>query len=133
MYFIIIAEAANLCSGLQIIETTGVHACPGRILTLECTVRGEVGDATVWNGTAFSGCDNNDIVLLHNRFGIGDLGRCNGGAITGRSIRIESNSLYISQLEVIITSDMIEKNIACARDDGTYSYTIGDYLINIGT
>ena len=111
-----------------------MHACLGKNLTLECTVHGDEGDSTVWQGTAFSGCNNDEITLIHNRFGReGASGVCNGGAISGRIVRVESNSSYISQLKVAITAEMVGKNIICNRDNGTiYTVTIGRYVIKIG-
>ena len=111
-----------------------MHACLGGNLTLECTVSGGDKDTTVWQGTAFSGCNNDEITLIHNRFGRvrGASGVCNNGAITGWSVRVENNSSFISQLEVTITAEMIGKNIICNRDNGTI-YTIGHHQINIGT
>ena len=109
-----------------------MHACPGKNLTLECTVHGDEGDNTVWQGTAFSGCNNDEITLIHNRFGReGASGVCNGGAISGRIVRVESNSSYISQLKVAISAEMVGKNIVCNHDNGTI-YTIGRYVIKIG-
>ena len=107
-----------------------MHACLGSNLTLECTVHGGKGDSTVWQGTAFSGCE---ITLLHIRFRQGTAGVCNSGAISGRSVSIENNSPYISRLRVAITAEMIGKNIVCNRDElnGTI-YTIGQHLIKIG-
>ena len=89
------------------------------------------GDTTVWQGTAFSGCE---ISLIHNRFSgpTGTSGACNN--ITGQSMRVESNSTYISQLEVTITLEMIGKNIVCNHDsiiNGTV-YTVGRHQLNIG-
>ena len=108
-----------------------MHACLGSNLTLECTVHGGEGDSTVWQGTAFSGCNSDEITLIHHRFGrVGAFGVCNGGAISGRIVRIENNS-YISQLRVAITAEMVGKNIICNRDNGTI-YTIGQHLIKIG-
>ena len=111
-----------------------MHACLRRNLTLECTISGGERDTTVWQGTAFSGCNNDEIALIHNRFGgvSGASGVCNSGAITGWSVRVENNSSYISQLEVTVTAEMIGKNIVCNRDNGTI-YTIGHHQINIGT
>ena len=73
---------------------------------------------TVWQGTAFRGCE---IVLLHLQFRgpTGTSGACSNGALTGRSMRVENNSTYISQLEVIIIPEMIGKNIVCNHDNGT--------------
>jgi hypothetical protein len=93
---------------------------------LECTVNGGgLGDATVWKGTAFSGCDGNEITLLHHRFirGMSTSAQCNTGHIkllTGRSVRVENNS-YISQLEVLVQpghDEMPLKSVTCAHDDG---------------
>ena len=119
-------------SELRIIGANGVHACLGSILTLECVVNGEIGDTTVWEGTAF-GADC-EIILLHLRFGgPGTFSQCNDGAITGQSMRVESNSIYISQLEVKVTAEIIGKDIICTHDNGTSNtVTIGRYPINIG-
>jgi hypothetical protein len=97
-------------------------------------VNGTVGDSTVWRGTAFSGCNINEITLLHLRFGNykeGTTGMCSNGDITGRSMRTEGN-LYISQLEIPFDPDMVGKSVVCAHDDGTRSYTVGSYLISAG-
>ena len=81
-------------------------------------MNGTLGDNTVWNGTAFSDCDKNEIVLIHNRFrdARGAVGQCNNGAILGQSMRVENNSfssnesLYVSQLVVVVQSEMIGAN-----------------------
>ena len=118
---------------LRIIGTNGMHACPGSIVTLECTVNGRIGDATVWTGTAFSDCDLSEITLLHIRYMEEEIttGTCSNGVITGRSLRIEGN-LYVSQLEIVVNPEMVGKSIVCAHDNGTSSYIIGSYLINTG-
>ena len=93
---------------------------------------GGPGGATVWRGTALN-CTMSDheIVLLHSRFELdtGTLRMCNNGAIVGRSLRVESNSGYISQLNVTVSSDMIGESIECAHDNGT-TETIGSLTIN---
>ena len=110
-------------------RTNGVHACPGRILTFECIVNGTSGDSTVWRGTAFSDCE---IILLHNRFENEEgTTTCSNSNITGRSVRIEG-SRYISQLEITVDPETVGKSVACARDDGSKSYTIGSYQISAG-
>ena len=123
-------------SKLRIIGADDMHVCPGSILTLECTVDGGRGDSTVWEGTALGDCE---IILLHHRFRrpTGTFGMCNNGAIIGQSVsevegNITSLRLYISQLEVAITADMIRMSIECTHDDGAV-HTIGHYRINIGT
>ena len=88
---------------------------------------GGPGGATVWRGTALN-CTMSDheIVLLHSRFesNTGTLRICNNGAIVGRSLRVENNSSYTSQLNVTVSSDMIGESIECAHDHGTTD-TIG--------
>ena len=86
-------------------------------------MNGGTGGTTVWKGTAFRDCGNNEITLIHNRFENGTSGDCNNGAITGWSMRVE-NSSYVSQLEVIVNSTMIGKGIACAHDNGSISTLI---------
>ena len=57
---------------------------------------------TQWNGTAFDCTNfNSEILLSHESFQNPDGANksCNGGQITGRSLRIENNS-YIFQLSV---------------------------------
>ena len=104
---------------------------------------GTSGGATVWKGTAFSGCGdiNNEITLLHHRFnGSGETNtsvQCTTGHITliGQSVRVENNS-YISQLEVVIKpgyDDMPLKNITCAHDDGISLTTIDIDSMTINT
>ena len=44
-------------------ELTTECACPGDILTYECTFTGVPGGATVWRGTAFD-CSLHEISLL---------------------------------------------------------------------
>ena len=112
---------------LRVNRINGIHACPGRILTFECIVNGTSGDSAVWRGTAFSGCE---ITLLHLRFD-GTTRTCSNSDITGRSVRIEG-SRYISQLEITINPETVGKSVACARDDGSKSYTIGSYQISAG-
>ena len=94
------------------------------------------GHSTVWKGTAFSGCNNNEIVLLHMRFwrAEGDSGQCNDGDITARSVGVESNgNSYISRLEVLLKpvhDEMIMKNVTCVHDDGETETEIGSIAIN---
>ena len=103
-------------------------------------MNGRKQDSTVWKGTAFSSCDTNEITLLHNRFkGVTNISaQCNDGHImlTGRSIRVENNSYYISQLEVMVkpASDnetiMIMKNVKCIHDHDGTDTVIGSMIIN---
>ena len=125
-------------SELRINEANGVHACSGRILTLGCIVNGRPSNSTVWRGTAFSGCDVNEITMLHLWFEIykkGITGTCSNGYVTGWSVRIdhEAGNLYISQLETAVDVEMGGKSVVCAHDNGTSSYIIGTYVINAGS
>ena len=105
-------------------------ACPGDILTYECTVAGDIGGITVWMGD-FLHCPNGrqKIQLFHSDFSNGQ-GReaystqmCNDGNVVGRIVSSENGSYtsYTSQLNVTITSDIVGpgKIIECAYDNGT--------------
>ena len=94
-------------------------------------MNGSIRDTTVWKGTAFSDCDNNEIVLLHNQFERA-AGRCNNGDILGRSIGVVNGS-YISQLEVMVESgpdQLIMKDIKCFHDNGAIEMIIDSITIN---
>lgn len=96
---------------------------------------GELGGITVWHGTAFN-CDvgADSINLLHSQFVSeeGAFGNCNGGAIRGKSLRIENNR-YISQLVVTLSSDMNGETIKCVYDNGRTTTLIGNYSIDLTT
>ena len=89
-------------------------------------MNGGADGSTVWMGSAFNGCDINEITLLHNRFQLQGVttAQCNSGQIsliTGRSMNIVENSSYISTLEVLVNpghDDMPVKTIQCAHDNG---------------
>ena len=124
------------------ISAKTISSCPWNInVTFECTVHGGEGDNTVWQGTAFNDCDNDEITLLHNRFGgEGTAGVCNNGTITGRSLNVtmgndSNHSIYSSQLVVIVRSGMIGKCIMCLHDDINYykNYIVGSAHLNINT
>ena len=93
--------------------------CPGEKLTYRCTVHGEATGATLWYGTAFSGCqqDPEEILLQHRHFTQpgGITGTCNNRNIVGQSLGVQGNS-YTSQLNVTITPDIVGKTITCAYD-----------------
>lgn len=109
-------------------------------IMFECIVNGDTRDSTLWQGSAFTDCNNNEIILLHNRFGKDDgtiPNRCNG-AMTVQSMRVENNSissnesqtLYISQLVVVVQPEMIGTNIECNYEDindtGSTNLNIGN-------
>ena len=91
--------------------------CPGDKLTYRCTVQGSHNGATIWNGTAFSGCLQNEIILFHRQFTPigGPAGSCNNETIVGRSLDEQGNN-YTSQLNVTITPETAGKTIMCAYD-----------------
>ena len=93
---------------------------------------GSLGGITVWRGTAFNCEVGAEINLLHSQFVLeeGAFGNCNGGAIRGRSLRIENNR-YISQLSVTLSSDNDGETIECVYDDGSTASVIGNYSINL--
>ena len=115
---------------LEVIQIKDTEACLGDTLILECAVYGRPRDSTVWQGSAFS--DKCEITLLHFRFENGTFRNCNNGDITGQSIRVEDNntssndSLYISQLMVLVRQEMIEKDIQCIYDNGSVHMSIGN-------
>ena len=99
--------------------------CPGDELRLECTV--VRAGTTVWGGSAFSGCSNNEIVLLPSR-GETATGECNNGAIVGHGIR-QVGLNYTSQLIVHLDATLRGKSLECVHDDGLKLTSIGDYTI----
>ena len=94
-----------------------VCVCSGDHLIYVCTVHGDIIGATVWNGTAFSSCLQDEIILPHSQFTStrGSIGTCNDGDIVGRGLQVEGNN-YTSQLYVTITPDTAGKIIVCAYD-----------------
>ena len=91
--------------------------CPSNKLTYTCTVQGSPTGATVWNGAAFSGCQQNEILLQHHQFTRtgGSTGTCNDGAIVGQSLGVQGNN-YTSRLNVTITPETAGRTIMCAYD-----------------
>jgi hypothetical protein len=88
-------------------------------LTYTCTIRAEERGATTWTGTAFD-CSGNEIVLIHTFFSYPYrevAGECNNGAIVARSLSAEGNN-YTSQLNVIVTPEIVGKSIECRYDHG---------------
>lgn len=114
--------------------TTSDCACPGDDQIYECTVVGDLDGITVWRGTAFNCEVGTEISLLHGQFVLeeGTFGNCNGGAIRGRSLRIENNR-YISQFIVTLSSDMNGETIECVYDNGRTTNLIGLYSISLTT
>lgn len=61
---------------------------------------------------------------------------CNNGRIQGFVVRVENDSIspinYTSQLEVTLTSDLINKNIECVLDNGISETVVGSAIITAG-
>lgn len=95
---------------------------------------GHRGGSTVWKipVTSLTDCDNNMIILLHNRFKNENntFPNCNNVTITGQSVQVvnysnstssnDSVSLYyVSQLMVVVQPDMAGKTVECSYDNGS--------------
>ena len=89
-------------------------ACPGDILTYECTVVGEPRGVTLWNGTALNICPGNRIIFVNGLFSsiYGAKHECDNGSIVARSLPVEGDN-YTSQLNVTVTSYTAGKTIKC--------------------
>ena len=88
--------------------------CPGDKLTYTCSVQGNGYGVTIWNGSAFTDCLQNEITLLHSRFSsMGDSGSCNNRAIMARSLGVQGKN-YTSQLNITLTPYIAGKIIMCA-------------------
>ena len=103
--------------------------CPGYTITFaECTIVGR-SSTTVWNGTVFD-CMINEIALRHNvnQFNTTAIGVCNDGSILGRGIRVADNH-YTSELNIMVSSDMIGKTVQCVHDDLGTETVVGKLTI----
>ena len=99
--------------------------CEGYDQVYECRIAGN--GAAVWRGSAFNcPATGNEIFFLHSSSGIEKT--CNDGAIIGRLVRTENN-IYISQLTVSVSAEMIGKNISCFHDSGATPNLIGSSLL----
>ena len=111
-------------TGTRSVQEHNQCVCPGNELIYRCTVKGNATGATIWNGTAFSGCPQDEILLHHRHFTPtgGSTGTCNYGDIVGQSLGVQGND-YTSQLRVTITLDTAGKTIICAYDALTSDQT----------
>ena len=117
------------------------YLCPGDVVTYiyECTTaEGGGATATVWRGSIFSVLcprDVQEFVVLYGDYDGYNILSCNGGAIRASSLRVETESadlIYLSQLNVTLTSEVIGKSIECAVDDGMREIIIGSLNITEG-
>ena len=90
-------------------------SCPGDTLTFECTVAR--GHGTIWNGSAFSCVNSQNEIYLINSQGV--ITTCNNGQIVGHILGEDSEGFYTSQLNVMISSDLIGKTVQCASVNGS--------------
>ena len=124
----------------MIIGTGTVNACPWSNVTFECTVNGDNG-ATVWQGSVFDrNCNLPEIALdnVHIRFGgILPEKNCNKGAIrlTNWSMNMTdiNQTVYTSQLTVILKPEMNETCVECFHDNGITATPVGSRKLNIST
>lgn len=96
----------------------GDCTCPEDIVTYNCIVNAPgLGGFTIWRGTAFDECPDvqNRVLLRHNSYQNGGaFGQC-GDAIVGRSLQVEPNFVYISQLQINIAANpgLIGRTVEC--------------------
>ena len=106
-------------------------ACPGDILTYECTVMGGLYEYTYWTGTAVAlNCPYNEIVLPHYHF-TETYQACNNGPIVARLISVEGNN-YTSQLNVTVTHDIAGETIKCFYVNGRSTIQLSTVLPTTG-
>ena len=87
----------------------------------------------MWTGDFFVQCPNNkrEMILQHEVSDSEFVDQmCNNGSIIGRIIGIE-NGVYISQLNVTLTSDIVGRSIECAYDNSTI-HKIGSLNLTTG-
>ena len=95
--------------------------CPGNSLQFTCTVAG-IG-TTVW--TIGQQCT---IGLEHSRFATDVTRSCGAPSVIGRSLSAVGDC-YMSQLTVMVTSDLNGTSVGCEYDNGTSIEYIGSYQI----
>ena len=116
----------------QLIKTDSC-TCPEGVITYMCVIDGtDPGGFTIWNGTAFNCGQSDNILLRHNLFGTqtGAFGSCNGGTISGRSLRVSSDNIYTSQLQVNVTnssrSELVGGTVQCVYSPDGSTYIVID-------
>ena len=104
-------------------------ACPGELLTFECTVIGARSRATIWDGSAFT-CVGGEISLRHENFFQPDgiFKDCNP-AIVGRSVSVVNDTCFTSQLNVTVSAALNSTTVSCSLDSD--SQPIGTTLLTV--
>ena len=97
-------------------------------MTFECSIAEIVG-TTVFQGEFLDCSSSNEIVLLHSRFkNMTASVICNDGKVRGYSLSAnDSEPCYTSQLQVMVSPDIIGRSITCAYDNGITEEEIGNY------
>ena len=124
MYIVYLIATGAILEVVPGCEGVSECICPGDTVIYRCTVQGNANGATIWTGTAFSGCLQDTAILSHNLFELtgGSTATCNNGDIVGQSLGVQGNN-YTSQLNVTITPDTAGKTITCAYDALTRDQT----------
>ena len=88
-------------------------------------MEGELYGLTIWTGGVFSKClPLQEVALIHSEFRAANksaysrncIHEHGNNSIVAHSLRVE-NGLYISQLNVTVTSDVIGKSVECLYDN----------------
>ena len=119
--------------------SSGGCVCPGDVVTYECTVfGGGVAGNTIWRGSGFN-CpqSNNEMILRHSHYNslAGVYYSCNHGRISESIVRVENDSIslnYSSQLNIMLTSDLVNTSIECVHDNGSSETVVGSTVITEG-
>ena len=110
-----------------LISTTASSNCPGDILTFECTVEG--GIATVWKGTVFNLCEDQDISFRHSR--LNDINEtqklidCNNVTTVVAMIIRSHNLTYTSEFSFTANCGLDGLTVECYKDDESNETLIG--------
>ena len=102
----------NAAKFVQITSCT----CLGYVVTYECTVGKGLG--TVWRGSIFDCSSSGDEIQLLGSFLNSEPVTCNNKMIMGRVVRSDASGFYTSQVNIIVSSELIGRNVSCAQDDG---------------
>ena len=85
----------------------------------------------MWDGSAFN-CPLNEILLRHSQFPAGNVrGICNAGDICGHADNRGENDTFISRLIANVTSDLVNKTIACSYDDGSIEHLVNSSVVSL--
>ena len=100
---------------------------PGDMITYECTAVGNGTVNVLWRGSALR-CPNDNIeIILPLFYQMNTTNTCNNGTISGKIVRV-NNGTFTSQLNVILTDEIIGKGLVCAYDHG-----ITDSEVTVGS